>query len=94
MKAILILASLFMIVTGCVAPCKSPYVDYRITEYEAAQYYVAMQPMCLEDAYTIGFASGYFGNEQWAVMIQAMKDRRAELIKKRMEIRKQQEDKP
>jgi len=65
-----ILITLFIILIS-LCSCTS---TKNISMYEKAMRYDVIEPMCMEDAFMIGFATGYFGNEKWGEMLEALKE--------------------
>jgi hypothetical protein len=74
---ILIAISLIAIV-GCATVPEDRNNPWRMTEHEKAITFEAMQQVCWEDAYTMGFARAYFGREAWNAMIDEMNQKREE----------------
>jgi hypothetical protein len=48
----------------------------ELSDSEKVMRYDAIHDMCMEDAFTIGYAAAHFGHEAWAEMIREMNQSR------------------
>jgi len=67
MRKFIMLFAISILLCSCATTDKN-----SLSMYEKAMRYDALEPMCLEDAFVIGFATGYFGFEKWGEMLKAL----------------------
>lgn len=66
-RSLIVLA--FLILIGCAAQPR-----LLVPDEEKIMRYDAIKRMCMEDAYLIGFAASYLGDEEWRKLIRAFKE--------------------
>ena len=64
----LLICTLTIMMLAC-----TPVAKNVVPDNEKIMRYDAMHELCMEDAYIIGFATGYFGREVWVGMLHEMK---------------------